>query len=134
MRADAVADRLHDLCVRADQVVAAHARLARHPGGDDHDVRAGDRRIVRRAGVIGVEAHDRRGLGDVERLAAGHAVYDVEQDDVAQFLEAGEQGQRAADLAGADQGDLVSGHRTPRGVEGLWRRAGRPGNGQRPAD
>ena len=69
MLADAVADRLHDLGVDADQVVAAHARLARHAGGDDHDIGAGDRRIIRCAGQIGVEAFDRRGLGEVQRLA-----------------------------------------------------------------
>jgi hypothetical protein len=36
------ADRLHDLEVDAEQVVAAHARLARHAGGDDDHVGAGD--------------------------------------------------------------------------------------------
>ena len=46
----------------------------------------------------------------IERLALGRAFGDVEQDDVAQFLEPGEMGQRAADLAGADQGDLVTRH------------------------
>ena len=40
---DALADRLHHLEVDAEQVVAAHARLARHAGGDDADVGAGDR-------------------------------------------------------------------------------------------
>ena len=34
----------------------------------------------------------------------------VEQDDVAQFLQADEQGERAADLAGADQRDLLASH------------------------
>ena len=41
-RAEALADRLHDLEVDAEQIVAAHARLARHAGGDDADVGAGD--------------------------------------------------------------------------------------------
>ena len=39
---DAGADLLHDLEVDADQVVAAHAGLARHAGGDDADVGALD--------------------------------------------------------------------------------------------
>ena len=131
MLADARADRLHDLGVGADQVVAAHARLARHARGDDDDVGPGDRRIVRRAGQAGVEALDRRGLGEVQRLALRHAFNDVEQHDIAQLLEAGEQGQRAADLAGADQGDLVSSHGNPRGVN---RRASVNGNGAPPSD
>ena len=75
-----------------------------------HDVGALDAGVVVGAGELGVEAFDRRGLGDVERLALRHALGDVEQDDVAEFLEADEMGERAADLAGADQGDLVARH------------------------
>ena len=102
---DAGADLLHHLEVDLEQVVAAHARLARHAGGDDADVGALDGGVARRAGELGVEAGDRRGLGDVERLALGHAFDDVEEDDVAEFLEADEMGERAADLTGADQRD-----------------------------
>ena len=47
---------------------------------------------------------------DVERLALRDAFHDVEQDDVAEFLQAGEMGERAADLAGADQRDLLARH------------------------
>ena len=43
---DALADRLHHLQVDAEQVVAAHARLARDAGGDDADVGAGDVGII----------------------------------------------------------------------------------------
>ena len=110
MLLDAVADRLHDLEVDADEVVAAHAGLARHAGRDDDDVGAFDRRIVVGADVLGVEALDRRGLGDVERLALRDAFRDVEEDDVAEFLQADEMGERAADLSGADERDLVAGH------------------------
>ena len=51
-------------------------------------------------------------LRDIERLALGDAlgIGDVEQDDVAQFLQAGQQRQRAADLPGADQRDLLASH------------------------
>ena len=79
-----------DLGVLADEIVAAHAGLAREAGGDDHHVGARDRGIVVAAGDLGVEALDRRGLGDVERLALRHAVEDVEQDDVAEFLQPGQ--------------------------------------------
>ena len=41
---DAGADLLHHLEVDAEQIVAAHARLARHAGGDDADVGAFDAR------------------------------------------------------------------------------------------
>ncbi len=110
MLLDALADRIHDLEVDAEQVVAAHARLARHAGGDDDDVGAGDLLVAVGAGKIGVEAVDRRGFGEVERLALGRAFGDVEQNDVAQLLQTGEMGQRAADLAGSDQCNLVTRH------------------------
>ena len=107
---DAFADRLHHLEVDAEQVVAAHARLARHAGGDDDHVGAGDVGVVVGAGELGVEAFDRAALGEVERLALGDALGDVEQDDVAQFLLRGEMGERAADVAGADKRDLLASH------------------------
>ena len=110
MRLDAFADRLHHLEVDAEQVVAAHAGLARHAGGHDADVGAGDVGIVVGALERGVEAFDRARFGDVERLALGRAFGNVEQDDVAEFLERGEVGERAADLAGADEGNLGSSH------------------------
>ena len=47
---------------------------------------------------------------EVERLALRDAFGDVEQDDVAELLEADEMGERAADLAGADQRNLVTRH------------------------
>ena len=98
------------LGVDADQIVAAHAGLARDAGGDDHDIGAGDVGIVVGAVDHRVVALDRRALDDVERLPLRHPLDDVEQHDVAQFLEPGEQRDRAADLAGADQRDLVACH------------------------
>ena len=75
-----------------------------------HDVGALDGVVVVGAGELGVEAVDRRGLRDVERLALRDAFGDVEQHDVAELLQADEMGERAADLAGADQCDLVTRH------------------------
>ena len=110
MLLDAGADGLHHLQVDAQQVVAAHAGLARHAGGDDDDVGARYRLVRARAGEFCVEPFDRAGLGEVERLALRHAVDDVEQHDIAELLHRRQMGQRAADLTGADQGDLVPCH------------------------
>ena len=71
-----------------EQIVAAHAGLARHAGGDDADLGAVDRLVGIGAGEIGVEAIDRRRLRDVERLALRHAFGDVEHHDVAELLQA----------------------------------------------
>jgi hypothetical protein len=53
--ADALAHGFHDLEVDAQKVVAAHARLARHTGGDDADIRARDVGVIVRALELGVE-------------------------------------------------------------------------------
>ena len=110
MRLDALADRLHHLEVDAEQVVAAHARLAGTPAVTMHDVGAGDVGIVVGALELGVEALDRAALGEVERLALGNALDDVEQDDVAEFAARREMGQGAADHSGTDERDLVASH------------------------
>ena len=108
--ADAFADRLHHLEVDAEQIVAAHAGLARHARGDDHDISAGDVGIVVRTGDCSVEAFDRAALAEVERLALRNALGHVEENDVAKALQCREVGERAADVAGADEGDLLAGH------------------------
>ena len=110
MLADGGADRLHDAGVDADQVVAAHAGLAGNARGNDHDIGARNDRIVAAAGHLGVEAFDRGRLCDVQRLAVRHAFRDVEHGDVAKFLQACQQGERAADLAGADERDFIACH------------------------
>ena len=96
--------------VLGQQVVAAHPRLAGQPRGDDDDVRPGGVRVVVRAGDPGVVADDRGGLGQVERLALRQPLDDVDQDDVGQAGLGDPLGGRRADVAGADDGDLVAGH------------------------
>ena len=114
---DALADLFHHLEIDAEQIVAAHARLARHAGGDDADLGVVQRLIGIGAGEIRIEPVDRRRLRDIERLALRHAFGNVEHHHVAQLLEADEMSQRAADLAGADQSNLVARH----GKSVLWR-------------
>jgi hypothetical protein len=80
----------HDAGVRVEQVLAAHARLARDAGRDDHDVRAGRVVVAVRAAHAGVPALDRRRLPLVEALALRHAFHDVDHDDFARQLPARE--------------------------------------------
>ena len=114
--ADARAHLAHHLGVDREQVVATHAGLARHAGGDDHHVGALDGRVVLGAAERRVEAFHRAALGEVQRLALGHAFDDVEEHDVAKILERGEVGERAADIARADQRDLAACHRYSLGL------------------
>ncbi len=107
---DAGADLGHDVGVGADQIVAAHARLTRDAGGDDDDVRAFDDGIIAAARIGRIDTLDRGAFGDIERLALRDAVGDVEQDDVAQLLQADQVGQGAANIAGTDECDFLAGH------------------------
>jgi hypothetical protein len=109
---DPRADLFHHLEVDPEQIVAAHAWLARHARGDDAHRRTLDRLIGIGAGKAGVEAVDRRRLDEIERLALRHAFGDVEHDDVAELLETDQMRQRPADLTCADQCNLVSRHLT----------------------
>ena len=102
MGLDPGADGLHHAEVDAEQVVAAHAGLARHTGGNDDHIGAGNIGDVIGALDVGVETFDRAALRDVERLALRQSLCDVIEHDVAHFMLGGEMGQRAADHAGAD--------------------------------
>ena len=73
-------------------------------------VGAFDGGVVAGAGQLGVEAFNRRGLSDVEALALRDAVGNVEENDVAQLLEAGEMRQRATNHSRTNECDLVARH------------------------
>ena len=108
---DALGDLRDDLGVDADQVVAAHARFARYAGGHDDDVGPGDRFVAVDALIGGVHTLDRGQFGDIQALALGNALDDVEQNHVAQLLEADQVGQRSADVPGADECDFAACHK-----------------------
>lgn len=81
---------LDDLCVDADQILAAHARLARHAGRDDDDLGARRRSIAVRIVRQSRDALHRRvkvqhvsRLHDVDGLAFRHAFLDINEDDLA---------------------------------------------------
>ena len=111
--AQAGADLLHDLQIDLDEVVAAHAWLARHAGGDDDHIGILDLGVFVDALELGGEALDRRGLRQVERLALGHAVDHVEDDDFAKLTDARKMGKRAADLTPADECNTAPRHDFP---------------------
>ena len=99
-----------DAGVLGQQVVPAHPRLAGQARGHDDDVGAGGVGVVVRADDPGVVADDRRRLGEVEALALRQPLDDVDEDDVGQPGLGDALGGRGADVAGADDGDLVAGH------------------------
>ena len=79
---DVLGHGLHDAGVGGDKVVAAHARFAGKAGGDDHHLG-----VVRGLVVVGhaldagVVEIDGGCLPHVQRLALGHAFFDVQKND-----------------------------------------------------
>ena len=102
--------------VLGEQIVAAHARLAGQAGRDDDDIGAGGVRVVVRSDHARVVPDDGGGLGKVEALALRQPLDDVDEDDVGDARLRDALGGRRADVAGADDRDLVAGHdfKTPR--------------------
>ncbi len=109
-RLEIVGDVGDDLGIDAEQIVAAHAGLAGHAGGDDRDVRAFDVVVAVGAGDLAIVAFDRPRLEKIERLALRQAFDHVEQHDVAEPLQRSQVRQRAADHPGADESDLLACH------------------------
>jgi malate/lactate dehydrogenase len=103
-------DRPDDSGVLGQEVVAAHPWLTSEAGGHDHDVAAGRVGIVVRAQDARVVADDRSRLRQVEALALREALDDVDEDDVGEPGFGDPLRGRGADVAGADDGDLVAGH------------------------
>ena len=102
--------RRRDLAQAPDQPqpVLALPFAAAGPIGDDDDVRAACRRHVRRTRQLRREALDGRGLHQVERLALGHASAIVDQTNRGGRVTPRERvSERAAKLAGADDGDIA---------------------------
>ena len=107
---DTRADLTHDPGVDVEQVVAAHARTARDARRHDDHIGILDPAVLVGPGEAGIETFDRRRLGQIQGLALGNPVDDVEKHHVAQLFQAGEESQGAADVAGADQRDLIASH------------------------
>ena len=66
--------------------------------------------VVVRADDPGIVADDRRRLGQVEGLALGQALDDIDQDDIGQAGLDDPLGGRGSDVAGADDSHLVAAH------------------------
>jgi uncharacterized membrane protein len=59
---------------------------------------------------MSIEALDRRRLNEIERLALRHAFHDVEQHDIAEFFQANQKRQGAADLTRTNECNLIPRH------------------------
>ena len=111
---NALAHLLHHFQIDFNQIIAAHARLARHTCGDNHHISALDLGIGFCAFQRSVKMADRRALRQIQCLALRNTVNNVENDNIAKFLETGQMRQRAADLTTTDKCYFVASHVFPR--------------------
>ena len=107
---DAFANGLHHFEVDADEVIAAHPRLARNTGGNDHNIAACDIGVIIGALKVAVKAINGGSLRQIERLTSGHSLGDIEQDNIAHLFHRSEVSQSAADHASANEGNFVTSH------------------------
>ena len=106
---DGLADHVfHDFVVGIEQVVAAHARLARNAGGDDDDVGVRGVGVVVGAEHVGIALLDGHGLEQIESFALRNAFDDVDEDDVSEFLGGDPMGCRGAHVAGTYDGNFLT--------------------------
>jgi hypothetical protein len=98
----------HDLVVGLQEVVAAHARLARDASGDDDDVGVGGVGIVVGADDVRVALLNGHGLEQVESFALGDAFDDIDEDDVGELLGGDPVGGGGSYVAGSDDGDFFA--------------------------
>jgi hypothetical protein len=82
VRSHLLGDALDDVLVGLEEVVAAHPRFAGAPAGYDDHVRARALLVAVGTREVRVEAEHRTALEDVESLALGEALDDVNEDDV----------------------------------------------------
>src|SRR5688572_3411921 len=96
-------DVLHDLVIHVQQVVAAHAVLARHAGSDDDDVGVGAFGEILRADPDHARrrAFDRARFVNVERDAGGFRIRNVNDYDVSELFLRDRTRHRCADIARA---------------------------------
>ncbi len=110
MLLDASPHRSHHLEIDAEQIVAAHAGLARHPRRHDADIGPLNGFIGVGAGQTGVEPFNRPRLGDIQGFPLRKPLRDIENHDIPQLFQCRQMGQRAADHAAADQRNFLPGH------------------------
>src|SRR5262249_35701359 len=107
---DAGADRLDNLEIDAEEIVAAHSGFARNAGRHDDNIGACYGFIIIASGERHIKTFDRSRFGKIERLALRCSFGNIVEHDVAELIERREVSQSAADLTCTNQSDFVARH------------------------
>jgi hypothetical protein len=99
---------LDDVVIGPQQVIAAHSRLARKTGGENHDIGVLRGPVIVAAGYLDVDPLDRAGLKDVEGLALRDAFQDIYHDNVGQSLPGQTDRATGTDISRSYNCDLLS--------------------------
>src|SRR4030095_7827693 len=98
----------HNLSVGLEQIVAAHAGLARQPCRNDHNIGVISLVVGIAADHAHVETFDWRCLRQVQRFALWHTLNNVDQHDIAKFLCGGPVGGCRTNITCANNSNLIS--------------------------
>ena len=109
---DLFRDARDDAHVGLDEIITAHAGLARNARGDHNDFTSFDERVVASTLDVAIESLDGRGLIEIKRLALGHAVCNINEHDVAEFFGSGPHCTRCTGIAGPDDRNFCTTHVT----------------------
>ena len=96
---DLADDIAHDLVIRVEQVVAAHARLARDSGRNHDYVGVRRIRVIIRAQNVRVALLDRHRLRQIKSLTLGNALDNIDQHYICMFLRRQPMCRRGAHIA-----------------------------------
>ena len=107
---DLLGDALDDVVVRLQEIVAAHAGLARNACRDHHDVRICRVPVFVRARYAGVVAFNGCGLCQIQSLALRDPGNDIHQDNVSELLVHNALGCSRTNVARANNRYLASCH------------------------
>ena len=94
--------------IDVEQIVAAHAWLARNPGGNYDHIGVGGVGIILCPDYVGIAFFDWHGLKQVQALPLRHPFHDVNKDYVCQFFGGHPVGRSGAHIARSDDGNLVA--------------------------
>ena len=107
---DASTNLMHHLGVDTNQIVAAHAWLARHTSGHNHHITSSQRGIIIGTRRICVKTLNRACLRNIKRLALRDTFGNIKKHHIAKLFQPSQKRQSTADITSANKRDFISCH------------------------
>jgi hypothetical protein len=110
MLLNTVGDGVENFAIGAEQIVTAHARLARDARRHNANIGACDIFVFICAEDVAVKTFHGAGVRQIQRFPLRQPINDVEHDHVAEPLQQRQMSHRAADITGSDQCYFLPSH------------------------